>query len=338
MTITRVIRDGVEFFTIDATGESGMSESGLSRLGGVSQQAINKTLRNLVATNSEETPLKTRLGGKVWLQPRGLSSIERTKITSLSIVNANACAAIIEHYAFESKYKTQEALFAYRKFGAMGINAWIQEMTEWRGNPIPKNGITLDFDTIDQLLEKKLDTNSYRVYLIFQKAIRLRMTLTPAETMQRANIGRSAYMNAIGKLHDAQLLPDWCKTERRMHPERDVRDRLQTQLGGQVEAYTKWGLIDLLTETELIEIKIAHHWKDAIGHIIAKSNAFPNHKKRLHLFSNQLPRLDHIEEICTQFDIKITFEKVEKQKQRTETKDLSSSIANIKPTPSATPT
>ena len=29
MNITRVERDGVEFFTIDATGESGMSESGL---------------------------------------------------------------------------------------------------------------------------------------------------------------------------------------------------------------------------------------------------------------------------------------------------------------------
>jgi hypothetical protein len=145
-------------------------------------------------------------------------------------------------------------------------------------------------------------------------------------------------MNAIGKLHDAQLLPNWCKIERRMHPERDVRDRLQTQLGGQVEAYTKWGLIDLLTETELIEIKIAHHWKDAIGHIIAKSNAFPNHKKRLHLFSHELPRLDHIEEICTQFDIKITFEKVENKKQRTETKDLCSSVTSMKLAPSATST
>jgi hypothetical protein len=341
MTITRVIRDGVEFFTIDETGETGMSESGLAVLCGVSQQAINKLLRSLVTTNINSDDLKSllpRLDGKVWLQPRGFSTIENTKITNLAIVRAKACAAVIEHYAFESRYKTQEAVFAYRKFGEIGIAAWIQEMTDWRGSPIPKNGITLDFDTIDQLLEKKLDTNSYRVYLIFQKAIRLRMTLTPTETMQRANIGRSAYMNAIGKLQDAQLLPDWCKTERRMHPERDVRDRLQTQLGGQTEAYTKWGLIDLLTETELIEIKIAHHWKDAIGHIIAKSHAFPQHSKRLHLFSHEAIRLDHIEEICTKFDIKITFEKVEKQKQKTATKDLSSSTSNTEVSTSLTPT
>ena len=41
MTITRVIRDDVEFFTNDATGESGMSESGLARLCGVTAMAVN---------------------------------------------------------------------------------------------------------------------------------------------------------------------------------------------------------------------------------------------------------------------------------------------------------
>ena len=312
MTITRVIRDNVEFFTIDDTGETGMSESGLAVLCGVSQQAINKLLRSLSTNSSENSDLKAKLGGKVWLQPRSLSAIERTKITNLSIVRAKACAAVVEYYAFESKYRTEAAVFAYRKFGEMGIAAWIHEMTDWRGNPIPKNGIVVDFNTIDQLMDKKLDANTYRVYLILQKAIRLRMTLTPEEIMQRADIGRSAYMNAIGKLHDTHLLPDWCKIQRRMHPERDVRDRLQAQLGGKVEAYTKWGLIDLLTDTELIEVKIVHQWKDAIGHIIAKSRAFPTHTKRLHLFGPDDPRLDHIEEVCAECDIQITFEKVEK--------------------------
>ena len=312
MTITRVIRDSVEFFTVDDTGESGMSESGLAVLCGVSQQAINKLLRSLSTTSPEKSDLKAKLDGKVWLQPRSLSAIERTKITNLSIVRAKACAAVFEHYAFESKYRTEAAVFAYRKFGEMGIAAWIQEMTDWRGNAIPKNGIVVDFKTLDQLMDKKLDATTYRVYLILQKAVRLRMTLTPDEIMQRADIGRSAYMNAIGKLHDTHLLPDWCKIQRRMHPERDVRDRLQTQLGGKVEAYTKWGLIDLLTETELIEVKIVHQWKDAIGHIIAKSRAFPTHTKRLHLFGPDDPRLDHIEEVCTECNIQITFEKVEK--------------------------
>ena len=56
MNITRVERDGVEFFTIDETGESGMSESGLARLCGVTRVAVNKVVRMFLATyNSEKS-------------------------------------------------------------------------------------------------------------------------------------------------------------------------------------------------------------------------------------------------------------------------------------------
>ena len=44
MNITRVERDGIEFFTIDETGESGMSESGLARLCNVTSRAVFKTI------------------------------------------------------------------------------------------------------------------------------------------------------------------------------------------------------------------------------------------------------------------------------------------------------
>ena len=202
MNITRVIRDCVEFFTIDATGKSKISESGQSNLCGVSYQAINKTLRNLVATHREANELKAKLDGKVWLQPRGLSSIERSKITNRSIVRASACAAILEHCAFDSKYKTEEALFTYRKFAELSITAWIQTLTNWRGNPA--NDITLDFDPI--------------------------------------------------------------------------------------------------------------------GHIIAKIRAFPIHPKRLHLFSHEHPHLDPIEEVCTECNIKVSFEIVKKESTKSQNK------------------
>jgi len=312
MTITRVIRDNVEFFTIDETGESGMSESGLAVLCGVSHQAINKLLRSLVATNNEINHLKTRLDGKIWLQPRGLSALERGKITHLAIVRAKACAAVVEHYAFESRYRTEDATFAYRKFAELGITAWIQEITEWHGNAIPKNGIVTDFKTIDLLLNKKLDGTSYRVYLILQKAIRSRLTLTADEIMAKAEISRSTYTTAVTKLDELGLLPAWCKIQRKNQPEKIVRDRLHAQLGGKVEAYTRWGLIDLLTATELIEVKIVSHWKDAIGHLIAKSRKYPNHQKRLHLFGYEEPCLEHIEDVCQDCEIRVTFEQVAK--------------------------
>ena len=313
MNITRVERDGVEFFTIDETGESGMSESGLARLCGVTRVAVNKVVRMFLATYNSEKSLEPHRNKSLSCKPGRDSVTSRGKNTDINLVRAEVCARVIEHYAFESKYKTEDALFAYRKFATTGITSWIQQMTDWHGNAIPKNGIVTDFNTIDTLMDKRLDGSSYRVYLVLQKAIRLRMPLTADEIMERAGISRSAYTTAVTKLDELALLPDWCKIQRKNQPERAVRDRLQSQLGGKVEAYTKFGLIDLLTETELIEIKVAHRWKDAIGHIIAKSEKYPNHKKRLHLFGTQEPILDNIQDVCDRLGIQVTFELVEKE-------------------------
>ena len=312
MTITRVVRDDVEFFTIDATGESGMSETGLARLCGVTKQAVSLFLRDMVSRNSSSNQLESMQRKDLWCQAKGLSVTERSKISNLYIVSAIVCAKVIKHYAFDSKHKTEKALLAYQLFAERGITAWIQEMTDWRGNVVPSNGIVLDFKTIDLLLNKKLDGTSYRVFLILQNAIRSRMTLTADEIMKRAEISRSTYGSAVTKLDELGLLPEWCKIQRKNQPEKVVRDRLQLQLGGKAEAYTRWGLIDLLTETELIEVKIVTHWKDAIGHLIAKSRKYPNHQKRLHLFGYEEPCLEHIEDVCRDCAIRVTFERVVK--------------------------
>ena len=313
MTITRVIRDDVEFFTIDATGESGMSESGVARLCGVSSVAVNKMLRTTVVTWEQDGSLEPGQRRHLSFKLADQRKTSDCQFLNIKILSAELCARVIQYYAFESKNKTEEALFAFQKFAARGLNTWIQGITHWHGTTSPKNGIVTDFNTIDTLMDKRLDGSSYRVYLVLQKAIRLRMPLTADEIMERAGISRSAYTTAVTKLDELALLPDWCKIQRKNQPERAVRDRLQSQLGGKVEAYTKFGLIDLLTETELIEIKVVHRWKDAIGHIIAKSEKYPNHKKRLHLFGIQEPILDNIKDVCDRLGIHVTFELVEKE-------------------------
>ena len=315
MTITRVIRDGVEFFTIDATGESGMSEIGLARLCGVARQSISQILSDMVAGKTDKNRPEPLQRKDLWLQARGVTSIEKSKISNLSVICAGVCAKVVKYYAFDSRHKTETALFAYQSFAELGINTWIQQVTEWHGNAVPKTGIVTDFNTIDTLMDKRLDGSSYRVYLVLQKAIRLRMPLTADEIMERAGISRSAYTTAVTKLDELALLPDWCKIQRKNQPERAVRDRLQSQLGGKVEAYTKFGLIDLLTETELIEIKVVHRWKDAIGHIVAKSEKYPTHQKRLHLFGPQEPILENIQDVCDRLSIRVTFELVEKEEK-----------------------
>lgn len=310
MTITRVVRDDVEFFTIDRTGESGMSEAGLARLCDVSRQSVMRIIRETGVTKNEKNYSNDASSGTSRVYPKGLTPDERSYISHFYFISAFVCAEVIEHYAIDSKHKTEAALFAYRKFAKMGINAWIQEMTNWHGNAVPKNGIVTDFKTIELLLDKKLDSTSYRIFFILQKAIRSRITLTADEIMQRAEISRSTYSTATTKLEALGLLPDWCKIQRKNQPEKVVRDRLQAQLGGKAEAYTRWGLIDLLTDTELIEVKIVSHWKDAIGHLIAKSRKYPTHQKRLHLFGYEEPCLEHIEDVCRDCSIQVTFEQV----------------------------
>ena len=312
MNITRVERDGVEFFTIDDTGESGMSESALARLCSVASISIHRFVSSSSALWEHEKELDPSFRKTIAFNAKHSKDFKPGQNSNIKILSAAVCSRTIEHFAFESKYKTEQALFAYRKFAAKGMNAWIQEATHWHGNAVPRTGIVLDYNTIETLVENKLDGTSYRTFLVLQKAIRMRVQLSADEIMQQASISRSAYSNAINKLADLNLLPDWCSIKRKKHPERDVRDRLQSQLGGVAEAYTKYGLIDLLTETELIEVKAVDRWKDAIGHIVAKSEKYPTHKKRLHLFGPEAPILEHIESICDRLNIQVTYEKVDR--------------------------
>jgi len=312
MNITRVERDGVEFFTIDETGESGMSESGLALLCGVSHQAVNKVLRNLLATWDTDNSLEPQHRKGVRLQPSKEFKNPRGQNADISLIRAEGCAKVIEYYAFESKYKTEEAVFAYRKFATKGITAWIQEITHWHGNPQPKNGIVIDFNTIDTLLTSNLDAASHRLYIYISKALRLRRTPNSEEIITGANLSKSNYSSAVGKLQDLNLLPSWCRIQRRQQPEKAVRDRLQAQLGGKAEALTQWGLIDLLTDTELIEVKLLNYWKEAIGHLLTKSQDYPNHQKRLHLYGPSDDNLDRIQNFCQDFNIIVTFELIAK--------------------------
>ena len=67
MNITRVERDGVEFFTIDATGESGMSEIGLARICGVTRQAVSLVLRDLMASKTDQNRPEPMQHKDIWL-------------------------------------------------------------------------------------------------------------------------------------------------------------------------------------------------------------------------------------------------------------------------------
>ena len=88
--------------------------------------------------------------------------------------------------------------------------------------------------------------------------------------------------------------------------EKEIQLRLQSELKGDIEVETKFGFIDLLTNTEIIDIKNGKCWKHGLGQLCTYSKFYPVHQKRLHLFNIEKDK--DIEKLCKEFNIKITYE------------------------------
>jgi hypothetical protein len=94
-----------------------------------------------------------------------------------------------------------------------------------------------------------------------------------------------------------------------LHSEDWYVSRLRKQLGGEREVVTPAGNIDLLTSTELIEVKEVKGWKCAIGQVEIYGDYYPSHTKRIHLFGAAHERfLKMVEEHCLKRGIVLTWE------------------------------
>lgn len=70
---------------------------------------------------------------------------------------------------------------------------------------------------------------------------------------------------------------------KRTQPEAAIQKKFEKKLDGKHQN-TPVGIIDILTNTEIIEIKCWSNWKSAIGQLFAYGYYYPNHMKRIHLF------------------------------------------------------
>lgn len=107
----------------------------------------------------------------------------------------------------------------------------------------------------------------------------------------------------------SNIIPFNAKTQKRTI-EAVIQKKLAEQSGGQVEVPTESGRIDVLTSTEIIEIKRIDQWKSALGQVLAYGIFYPSHQKRLHLFGSYKNEsyLDFIKETCKNFDVIISWE------------------------------
>jgi hypothetical protein len=119
MSFTRVEQNGVEFFTLNATGESGMSIDGLAGLCGVPDRAIVAVLQQIAAKEAPSPSLKRFLEKDLYLPVDALSGAK--------ILKSETCMAMISYFAFEAANPTAQAKSSFERFAHMGIEVAIQE-------------------------------------------------------------------------------------------------------------------------------------------------------------------------------------------------------------------
>lgn len=131
------------------------------------------------------------------------------------------------------------------------------------------------------------------------------------------NVSRQSISSAVAHLRQHGFWQErWGKEQEKDDIENQVRERLRDQYGGLAEVPTAVGRIDLLTYTEVIEVKHIRGWKAALGQVLAYSSLYPEHGKRIHLFykEDDLPKKpyrEEIEVICSALNVTVTFEEVQ---------------------------
>jgi hypothetical protein len=92
-------------------------------------------------------------------------------------------------------------------------------------------------------------------------------------------------------------------------PEREIADRLSNKLLGICEVKLDNGrLIDILTDDEVIEVKIYKDRIKAIGQVIYYQSQYPELRKRIHIFDHNNERDSIFTQTCEAYDIKVTYE------------------------------
>ena len=90
-----------------------------------------------------------------------------------------------------------------------------------------------------------------------------------------------------------------------------IRDKLALLYSGKVEAQTKFGNIDVLTNDMIIEVKTAKHWKHALGQILAYSEEYQSHKKAICLFDwdKSMYNIEDIRSIYSKYNVELIIDK-----------------------------
>jgi phage antirepressor YoqD-like protein len=123
-SLTISTQNGIQFFTVNATGEGGMSQSGLARACGLGESTIRYLIETL--RSKSPSPILEPFAGKDLEDLTLRSEAEYHNVTILKDV---FCAAVLTHYAQQGRVEAAKSLGA---FAAIGIRVYIQKITGWK--------------------------------------------------------------------------------------------------------------------------------------------------------------------------------------------------------------
>lgn len=122
------------------------------------------------------------------------------------------------------------------------------------------------------------------------------------------DIETTAY-NSLMKLNPELPLVETKNRKQIVKTEKQRQVKLAKKLNGKIEVETVAGKIDILTPTQLIEVKRVKSWKDALGQVLAYGVFYPSHIKRIHLYGEtQEAYLKMIKEVAEKYHVIVTWE------------------------------
>ena len=91
--------------------------------------------------------------------------------------------------------------------------------------------------------------------------------------------------------------------------ESDYSNALAKKISGKREVKTLAGSLDILTSSQVIEVKEIKAWKHALGQVLIYGDYYPSHQKRIHLYGEtQESFLEMINSHCAKFNVTVTWE------------------------------
>jgi hypothetical protein len=115
--------NGINFYVSADGQESGMSQTGLSKLCGVSQRDLGRLLKLVNKGGLEST---TKIPERLIPHSKTAVTPRHTSFGVSNFVPSKFCSDIIKYYAFD--LKSEIALYSCEKFMDIGIDAWIKKV------------------------------------------------------------------------------------------------------------------------------------------------------------------------------------------------------------------